>query len=116
MYRTLTLLMILSPPRIIFHNYGTILPIAQIRIDPPLSWMAKTEALKGQRNVNLKKAFEARYSRPTMTRALNRTSFCIAHLVLEAITLSVIAKRIICGRWQQRFVGGEKIKFDVRLN
>jgi hypothetical protein len=33
--------MILSPPRIIFHNYGTILPIAQIRIDPPLSWMAQ---------------------------------------------------------------------------
>ena len=54
-----------------------------------LSGSPKTEALKGQRSINLKKAFEARYSRPTMTRALN-----IAHLVLEAITLSVIAKRI----------------------
>jgi hypothetical protein len=59
-----------------------------------LAGWPKTEALKGQRNINLKKAFEARYSRPTMTRALNKTSFCIAHLVLEAITHSVIAKRI----------------------
>jgi hypothetical protein len=81
-----------------------------------LAGWPKTEALKGQRNINLKKAFEARHSRPTMTRALNRTSFCIAHLVVEAITLSVIAKRIICGRWQHRFVEGEKTKFDVRLN
>jgi hypothetical protein len=36
--------MILSPPRIIFHNYRTILPIAQIRIDPPVSWMAQNRS------------------------------------------------------------------------
>jgi hypothetical protein len=46
----------------------------------------------------------------------DRTSFCIAPLVLETITHAVIAKRIIYGRWQQCFVEGEKAKFDVGLN
>jgi hypothetical protein len=46
----------------------------------------------------------------------DQPAFFIAHLVLEAITHTVIAKRIICGRWQQRFVEGEKANFNVGLN
>jgi hypothetical protein len=50
------------------------------------------------------------------TKMDDQPAFFIAHLVLEAITHTVIAKRITCGRRQQRFVEGEKANFNAGLN
>ena len=45
-----------------------------------------------------------------------KSSFCIGHLVLEAITHAAVAKRIIYSRRRQGFIEGKKTKFGLRLN
>jgi hypothetical protein len=80
-----------------------------------LAGWPKTEALKGQRNINLKKAFEARY------KPANHDTCSQQNKLLHCAPRSGgYHARGNCetyyGRWQQRFVEGEKAKFDVGLN